>query len=70
MQAVCLYGVSSAPNSGSLSTLVKSLHYANHLSTTFEPVLKAGTLSLLVELEGDAASLVWLLLLLHQEYSF
>lgn len=70
VQAVYLYWLSSAHLSGSPSTLVKSLHYANHPSRTFEPVPRAGTLSTLAEPRGDTASPFRLLLLLHQEYSF
>lgn len=48
MQVICLHQLSSAYDSGSLSTLIKSVHYASHLSKLFEPVLKAGALSTLV----------------------
>lgn len=68
MQAACFSWLSSAPHSGSLSTLVKPLHYANRLCGVLEPVLKAGPPSTLVEQEGDAASLSGPLLL-HQEQS-
>lgn len=59
MQAICLHQLNSAYDSGNLSTLIKSVHYASHLPKLFEPVLKAGTQSTLVEPVGDIARL-WL----------
>lgn len=60
MQAICSDGLSSAYDSVNLPTLVESACYASHLSKLLELVLKAGTLSILVEPVGDAPAYGWL----------
>lgn len=60
MQVICLHQLSSAYDSGSLSTLIKSVHYASHLSKLFEPVLKAGALSTLVSQWVTQPAFGWL----------